>query len=154
MGQKPSWKDNQLIDAIPKCKSFTEVAKFLGMSKSTNTLLRKRAEQLGLNYSHFKGSGITPKPLNEILVLSDKEMQCTHRLKLRLIKENYFDHKCYRCGLTEWNNLPTPIELEHINGNRCDNRLENLTLLCPNCHAQTETYRAKNIKKSKKKMLG
>lgn len=148
MGQKPSWKDDQLIDAIPKCKSFTEVAKFLGMSRSTNSLLKKRADQLGLNYSHFKVSGMTAKPLSEILI-SDNEIGCTHRLKLRLIEENYFERKCYRCGLITWNGELAPLELEHINGNRCDNRLENLTLLCPNCHAQTETYRAKNIKKYK-----
>lgn len=151
MGQKPSWKDHELINAIPKCKSFTEVAKLLNMSKSTNTLLKKRANQLGLDYSHFKVSGVNPKPLEEILILSNTEILSTHKLKLRLIKENYFEHKCYKCGLTEWNNLPTPIELEHINGNRCDNRLENLTLLCPNCHAQTDTYRGKNIKKYKNK---
>jgi 5-methylcytosine-specific restriction endonuclease McrA len=148
MGQKPSWKDYELIEAIPKCKSFTEVAKVLNMSKSTNTLLRKRATELGLDYNHFKISGVTPKPLEEVLVYSDKKKK-THDLKLRLIKEGHFEHKCYVCGLTKWNGKPAPIELEHINGDPLDNRLENLTILCPNCHAQTETYRGKNIKKNK-----
>jgi 5-methylcytosine-specific restriction endonuclease McrA len=41
---------------------------------------------------------------------------------------------------------PAPIELDHINGNHHDNRLENLRILCPNCHAQTDTYRGKNKK--------
>jgi hypothetical protein len=152
MGQKPSWKDHELIEAIPKCKSFTEVARYLGMSKSTNTLLRKKANALGLDYSHFKVSGTTPRPLDEVLIysISDTVPQ-THKLKLRLIKEGYFEHKCYNCGLTEWNGKPAPIELEHINGDRLDNRLENLTILCPNCHAQTDTYRAKNRKNKKNK---
>jgi predicted restriction endonuclease len=150
MGQKPSWKDHQLIDAIPKCNSFTEVANYLNMSKSTNSLLKKRSNELGLDYSHFKTSGINPKSLEEILVYSDGKISSTHRLKLRLINENYFEHKCYVCGITEWNGKPVPIELEHINGNRYDNRLQNLTIVCPNCHAQTETYRGKNIKKKKK----
>ncbi len=43
------------------------------------------------------------------------------------------------------NGRPIPLELDHINGRRDDNRLDNLRILCPNCHAQTETYRGKNI---------
>jgi len=151
MGQKPSWKDSQLIEAIPNCKSFTEVARYLNMSKSTNTLLRKKANELELDYSHFKTSGITPKSLEEILTYQTKEISSSHKLKLRLIRENYFEAKCYCCGITEWNGKPAPLELEHKNGNRRDNRLENLTILCPNCHAQTETYRGKNVKLKKMK---
>lgn len=152
MGKKPSWKDYQLIDAISKCNSFTEVAKYLKMSKSSNSILKRRSDELNLDYSHFKPSGIKAKPLNDILISSDTPIPSSHRLKLRLIKEGYFDHKCYYCGLTQWNGKSIPIELEHINGNRSDNRLENLTILCPNCHAQTKTYRGKNIKKYKNRI--
>ena len=58
-------------------------------------------------------------------------------------------HKCECCGLSEWNNLPINFELHHIDGNRTNHSLENLLLICPNCHSQTETFRAKNIKSSK-----
>lgn len=151
MGKKPTWKDAELIEALPKCKSFTEVARYLNMSKSTNTLLRKRATELGLDFSHFKVSGVTPKPIEDILSYLNYELSSTHKLKLRLIKEGYFEAKCYCCGITKWNDKPAPIELEHINGDRKDNRIENLTILCPNCHAQTETYRAKNRKNKRNK---
>ena len=146
MWKKPTWNDNQLIDAVSKCKSFSQVAFYLNMSKSTNSLLKKRANELGLDCTHFKISGYDAKPIEEILIYTNEDTKGTHKLKIRLIKEKYFDHKCYNCGITEWNGKPTPIELEHINGDRCDNRLENLTILCPNCHAQTSTYRGKNIK--------
>jgi len=54
------------------------------------------------------------------------------------------------CGLTEWNNKPISLELDHINGINNDNRLENLRIICPNCHAQTPTYRGrKNVIKQK-----
>lgn len=53
-------------------------------------------------------------------------------------------HKCSCCGLHEWNGLPIPLELDHINGDGTDNTLDNTRLLCPNCHAQTDNYKSKN----------
>jgi 5-methylcytosine-specific restriction endonuclease McrA len=58
-----------------------------------------------------------------------------------LINEGIKEHKCELCGITEWNGKPAPIELDHINGKHTDNRIENLRILCPNCHAQTPTWR-------------
>ena len=146
MGQKPTWKDEQLIDAIPKCKSFTEVAFYLNKSKSTNSLLKKRAIELNLDFNHFKISGYNPAPIEELLTNERKISYSSHGLKKRLIAEGLKQHKCECCGITEWNGQPAPIELDHINGNHHDNRLENLRILCPNCHAQTDTYRGKNKK--------
>ena len=67
------------------------------------------------------------------------------KLKIRLLEENIKEHKCECCGLTKWNGLDIPLELHHKDGNRHNHNLENIQLLCPNCHAQTETYRSKNI---------
>jgi len=50
------------------------------------------------------------------------------------------------CGLTEWLGEKIPIELHHINGDRNDNKLENLQILCPNCHTFTDNYRWKGTK--------
>ena len=69
------------------------------------------------------------------------------RLKERLFTEGVLTKKCGVCGLTEWNKQPIPLELDHINGNHMDNTLTNLRVICPNCHAQTNTYRGKNIAK-------
>ena len=52
--------------------------------------------------------------------------------------------KCMCCENTEWLGVPIPLELDHIDGNAGDNRPQNLRLLCPNCHAQTPTHKAKN----------
>lgn len=57
-------------------------------------------------------------------------------------------HKCECCGLSEWNNLPITLQAHHIDGDKTNNELENLSLLCPNCHSQTDNFCSKNIKKS------
>ena len=91
-------------------------------------------------------SGWRAHPIGEYLVKNTPYKGSSHKLKLRLIKENIFERKCYNCGNTKWLGNPTPIELEHKNGDKFDCRIENLTLLCPNCHALTSTYRGKNKK--------
>jgi Zn finger protein HypA/HybF involved in hydrogenase expression len=53
-------------------------------------------------------------------------------------------NECEECGLTEWRNRPLSMALHHINGDGQDNRLENLSLLCPNCHSQTPNFGVKN----------
>lgn len=60
-------------------------------------------------------------------------------------------HQCEVCGLVEWNGQPIPIELDHIDGNADNNTVDNLRLICPNCHAQTETYKGANAGKNSKR---
>jgi DNA-binding CsgD family transcriptional regulator/5-methylcytosine-specific restriction endonuclease McrA len=67
-----------------------------------------------------------------------------HNLKLRLLGAGLKDECCERCRRTTWRGEPLNLALHHINGDRLDNRLENLELLCPNCHSQTATYSGRN----------
>ena len=90
-------------------------------------------------------------PLKEILIENCEYKSST--LKKRLIKEGLLTEKCYKCGLgSEWQSEPLVLQLDHINGIRTDNRIENLRILCPNCHTQTPTYGSKAMKILKPKI--
>lgn len=148
--------DEQLITAVAKSSSIAQVLRSLNCRAAGGNYLtiKSHIERLGLNTDHFTGQGYlkgkthnwsSSIPLTEIMV-AGSSYTSTHSLKRRLLKANIFEHKCYRCDNKEWQGHPIPLELEHINGDRRDNRKQNLTLLCPNCHALTDTYRGKNIK--------
>jgi hypothetical protein len=128
-------------------QSMAQAAVKLGIHFNT---FKRYALKFGCYIPNMSGKGmvkkVTPKiNLSEIINGQHPHFQ-TFKLKKRLIKENYLENKCSECGLTEWNGKPINMELDHIDGNRTNHLLNNLRMLCPNCHSQTDTYRAKNIK--------
>ena len=66
------------------------------------------------------------------------------KLKIRLIKEGYLKPMCYNCGREEWEDEEIPLQLNHKDGEKNNNSLRNLELLCPNCHAMTEHWKVKD----------
>lgn len=70
----------------------------------------------------------------------------TNKIRTRLLEEGYKEHKCESCGLTTWLGNPIPLEVHHKDGDKHNNVIENFELLCPNCHAFTDSYRGKNIR--------
>lgn len=148
--------DAQLVRVLPGARSVGQVIDELGLARSSPSYRRVRARivELGLDTGHLVGQGwrrgsatpVTPaRPLEEILVRDSSYRGTTSRLRDRLVLEGILEQRCARCGLTQWNGEPAPLELDHVNGDPTDNRLENLRILCANCHAQTPTYCGRNI---------
>ncbi len=114
--------------------------------------VRKYAKELGLDISHFKGKawnkGLRGRlmpliPTSQILVKGSSFQ--SYKLKKRLFAEGLKQKQCEECG---WAKIAAggylPLELDHINGDRHDNRLVNLRVLCPNCHSLKPTHRGRN----------
>ena len=146
----------ELKEIIKNSYSIAQVCRAVGIEpkggnyKTINNKIRK----YNIDISHFTGKGwnvglkFNPnpaKPLEEILI-ENSDYQSFKLLK-RLLKEEYKTRICECCNKDQWLDNPIPIELHHINGINNDNRIENLQILCPNCHALTNNYRGKNMKK-------
>ena len=140
-------------NAVRASRSIAGMCRYFGLKPCGGNykIMHKAIMEYNLSISHFTGQGwnrdlqfkpFEAKPIEEILV-ADSNYQ-SYKLKRRLIQEGLKEKICERCRLSEWQGHHIPLELHHINGNNRDNRLENLTLLCPNCHALTESYRGKN----------
>jgi len=150
-----SYSKEQFEAAVKSSTTISNVLNILGIKgKGGNyRVFRKFAALYDIDYSHFTGCAWSKNKQLPIRVPIEKYLNneveiLTFQLKNRLIREGIFTKICNKCKLTEWLGQPIALELEHINGNCMDNTLSNLCLLCPNCHAQTSTYRGKNKKKS------
>jgi len=149
---KRSYTENELVNAIKTSTSIRQVLFKLELKQAGGNYqtVRSVIKKLGLDISHFTGKGWSKNkqlPIKRPLVdyLSNYQPIQSYKLKNRLIREGIFDKRCSGCNNTHWLGQPISLELDHIDGNSNNNNLSNLRLLCPNCHAQTSTYRGKNI---------
>ena len=133
-------KDEDIISCYNEGLSLTETAVKL---KATTVTIWRKAKALNLAWKDLsKPTGLKIE-LSEILEGKHPEYQ-TFKLHRRLLKEGIKEHKCEVCGNTVWNGKEIPLQLDHIDGNPHNHILSNLRMICPNCHAQTDTYCGKN----------
>lgn len=139
-------RKDEILIWIKENRSKAEIAKMLRCRPGT---LQNAFTKMGIVYSGnkgLKGRKVDKKYLNAE-EYARRTYVSSHRLKLKLIRDGIKDHRCEVCGATEWMGKQIPIELDHIDGNHHNNDLSNLRIICPNCHAQTDTNSGRNVGK-------
>lgn len=139
---------SQILQWISEHRSKAYMAKALQCNPQTiNSILKKFEIEYDGNQGGKGFSKTTNKyvPLMEYLQKS-VDIQ-SNKVRIKLLKEGYKEYRCECCKLDNWMGIPISLELHHIDGNRYNNTLENFQLLCPNCHAQTDSWRGKNSTK-------
>lgn len=142
----------QLKELVKESISISELMRKLGYTANRGSSFIGLSQYLkdnNISTEHFKGkahgtSNTERYSLDQILIKDSTYSNLTS-LKNRVLKAGLLEYKCSSCGISKWKDKPITLQLHHINGDNRDNRIENLTLLCPNCHSQTENY----CKKSK-----
>lgn len=137
-----TWTDAQLIEAVRHSSTLKEVIEKLGLrnTQGTQNTIKKWISKLQLSTKHFKRTRRREtKTFEERLTVNS--IIDSGYLRDKLTERGLLEERCGVCGLEPlWQNSFLRLQLDHINGDRHDNRLENLRLLCPNCHSQTPTY--------------
>ncbi|MEU3076932.1 HNH endonuclease [Streptomyces laurentii] len=150
------WTREVLEEAVAASTNMCEVLRRLGTEVvgGHHTHISRRIEAFGIDTSHFATPPRTERMRDnrrrrapeEILV----ENTSAHPRRARgnrlrsVMLEIGVKEQCALCGLTVWLGKPVPLEVDHVDGDWRNNQIENLRLLCPNCHSATDTYRGRN----------
>jgi 5-methylcytosine-specific restriction endonuclease McrA len=144
--------DDEFSNLVKSSLNISEVLFKLGYTTKGNSWgysqVKQRMTDLNLSGKDFRGkSAISEKKVvdpDKLFCKGSKHARTV--LRKTIIRQQLLPYKCSICGITEWNGKTLSLELDHINGENNDNRIENLRFLCPNCHSQTDTYGSRNQK--------
>ena len=137
-------------EAIKNSNSIAGALRYLGIVDRGGNygIIKNAIKTYNIDTSHFTGQawnvGLKFNPHKSYKtedLLKENVQYGTTKLRDRLFRDGYKERICECCGNTEWMGKPIALELHHINGDNTDNRIENLQILCPNCHALTDTLR-------------
>lgn len=162
MRQKTSiiWKPNreEFQTIVNQYNSLADILRYFGLHAGAGNYktIKKRLKEEDININHIK-LGINSNKDRLFTKLSKNEIINrhfiygskinSHTLKMYALRYNILDNICYECGQKpQWNGKPLVLQIDHINGISNDNRIENLRILCPHCHSQTDTFSGKRKK--------
>lgn len=146
------WTDDELRDIAARAISMADALRLLHLRVAGGNYenIWRALNRLSISTSHWTRKGrADTRPTGraapiEQLLRKGSSFQ-SNKLRKRLLKDRIFDPKCSICSHDQWLGQPIPLEVDHIDGDRENNTLGNLRLVCPNCHASTPTYRGRNI---------
>ena len=133
---------DQVISALTQTRSVREAAKLLEVT--TGALFDYIRRNKLTEYTKTPDGRRKPWIKTEEILAGTKNVH-NSLVKTRLLREGLLKRECYECGLTTWRGKPAPLQMDHIDGDKTNNTLENLRILCCNCHAQTDTYSGRNL---------
>lgn len=141
-----------LQEAVNKSRSLRQVVINLQAKPhgSMVAYVKSRLEKYQIDFSHFTGQSWSKgkayhKRLKADEILIDNMIRPHHQLKRALLEKGEV-YECKICKIKEWNNKLLNLQIDHVDGNKKNNIKDNLRFICPNCHSQTDTFCAKNIK--------
>lgn len=153
--KKYNYDKDKVCAAVAKSTTYTEVLEYLGIPSrgGNNATIKRVIDGIGLDVSHFMGRRANTVyhkdiPLDEY-INGGKKIKSAHLLA-KLIKAGVKQRKCESCGIVDWNSKPIVLHLHHCDGNPDNNSLDNLQVLCPNCHSQTDNFKGLANSKPKK----
>ena len=135
---------NEIKTICAKSQSYRQFALQLGYSENSTDSVKRLIDEYQLDISHFKGQGWSKDSVNMSIFQYNKSCKSDTMIRALTILRGW---KCEKCGRTEWEGQQIPLCVHHIDGNHINNQIENLQVLCPNCHAQTDNYCGRNKNK-------
>lgn len=146
MPRQRTWTDEELAEAVKESFAYSQVAVKMGLHPGNKTCaaVRDKIRELNLDISHFvpgrRKTGIPgvsgwTVPDDRLFIVGTVFNTNHKRRYLAIVK-----YECRNCGLSEWLGEKLILQVDHVDGDRKNNTLENLRLMCPNCHSQTETW--------------
>jgi Zn finger protein HypA/HybF involved in hydrogenase expression len=156
-----------LEDAVKKSTSVMDVLRNINcpISGGGHCHISRKLKKYNIDTSHFYSSVahlikiaqrsaiLRRRSATDILILSSIERRIPAHVLKRALNEIKIEYKCQKCKINSYDSMPITLEVDHINGNWQDNRLENLRYLCPNCHSQMSTCHRKNMKITDEQIL-
>ena len=140
---KYTWNKEEIKKAVNDSFSYREVLRKLNVPTSGNnaTTLKRKIKEYNIDTAHFTFHSKQLKTKKPVEAYLSKNTHITSsKLKEKLFSSGLKENKCEMCGADSWLGKRLICQLHHINGDNTDNRLENLQILCPNCHSQTDNY--------------
>lgn len=155
MGKTARWRkftQQEIEEFVKESFSYAMLAEKLGYCMTSGSYLstmKSMITELNLDISHFIGQGWNKNNFDYERFRNGIVIKTSHALKALVSLRG---HRCENCKCDEWMGRLIPLEIHHKDGDSLNNEMDNLSLLCPNCHALTDNYRGKNINTGTKKV--